>query len=209
MIVWHNAARMQAREDRFYPLPPLFVTGVVLAGLVTNVGLSLVNESIPLPFFMDSIGTAVAVVTVGLGPAMIVAVGTNALFELAYGMDLEHLPFALCGIASALIIHAFVRRGRFSTLGDALVLSLLVALANALCGAVIAAFLYGGVTGVGIDYLVSALVASGQSMLGASFWARVPANIVDKSIAVGIAFFAREPLLRLATRLIPTEPRRG
>lgn len=200
MIVWHNAVHMQAHEDQSGPLPTLFVTGVVLAGMTVNLGFSLVNESLALPLFLDTIGTAAAAVTVGLVPAIVVAVGTNALFEIAYGMDLEHLPFAVCGIGTALIIHAFLRRGRFATLGNALVASLAVALANAVCGAVIAALLYGGVTGVGIDYLVAALVASGQSLLGASFWARLPANIVDKSIAVGIAFFAREPLLRLAAR---------
>lgn len=182
-------------------IPVLFAVAVTIASLATNLVLSLLNTALNLPFFLDAIGTALAAATLGLVPALVVAVGTNALFELAYGMGLTHLPFAICGIATVLIIRGFLRIGWFDTVGHALVASLAVAFANAVLGAMIAAFVFGGITGVGIDYLVSGLVASGQSLLSASFWARVPANIIDKTVAVFVAYACREPLLRLAGRI--------
>ena len=172
-----------------------------MAALGVNLGLSLINTALNLPFFLDAFGTAVAAATVGLVPALIVAVGTNALFEVAYGFSLTHLPFALCGIATVLIVRAFVRRGRLRNVGDLVVASLAVAMANAILGGFIAAFVFGGITGVGIDFLVTGLVSSGQSLLSASFWARVPANIIDKTLAVFVAYVARVPLRRLARRL--------
>ncbi len=42
---------------------------------------------------------------------------------------------------------------------------------------------------MGVDYLVTGLVAAGQSILSASFWARIPANLFDKTIAVLAAYF--------------------
>ena len=193
--------RVSDHHDQSAHPPALFTIAVVVIGVGLNLSLSLLNEWASLPFFMDTIGTAVAAVTVGLVPALIVAVGTNASFELVYGMDFEHLPFAICGIATVLILRAFLARGYFRNTGHTLIASLAVALANALLGGIIAAFLFQGVTGVGIDYLVAGLVASGQSILSASFWARVPANIVDKTIAVFIAYFTRDYLLALSGRL--------
>ncbi len=179
----------------------VFVPAVVTACLALNLGLSLLNTAWNLPFFLDSIGTAIAAVSLGLLPGLFVAVATNGLFELVYRASLTHLPFAVCGVATVLIVRAFVARGAFASVGQVLVASLAVAMANAILGGIIAAFLFGGVTGVGVDYLVTGLVASGQSLLSASFWARVPANIIDKTFAVFAAFFAREPLQRLASHL--------
>jgi len=183
---------------------------LVLAALIVNLGLSLINTALNLPFFLDSIGTAVVAAVTGLVPALVVAVGTNLLFEVAYGFTLTHLPFALCGIATVFIVRAFVRTGNFRNVGNVLVTGLAVAMANAILGGIIAAFLFGGVTGVGIDFLVTGLVASGQSLLTASFWARVPANIIDKTIAIFVAYFLFAPLRRLghdlSRRGVPRTP---
>ncbi len=193
-----QADHLHNRERR---TPVLFTAVVTAVALAINVGLSLVNTALNLPFFLDAIGTAVAAAALGLVPALIVAVGTNVLFELVYGLTLTHLPFAICGIATVLIIRGFIRIGWFDAVGHALIVSLAVAFANAVLGAVVAAFLFGGITGVGIDYLVSGLVTSGQSLFSASFWARVPANIIDKTVAVFVAYACRAPLLRLSHRL--------
>jgi len=183
------------------PSSLIFAVFLVLAALTVNVGLSLINTWLNLPFFLDSIGTAVVAAVAGLAPALVVAVGTNLLFEVTYGFTLTHLPFAICGIATVFIVRAFVRSGNFCNVGNVLVAGLAVAMANAILGGIIAAFLFGGVTGVGIDFLVTGLVASGQSLLTASFWARVPANIIDKTIAIFAAYFSLAPLRRLGHHL--------
>lgn len=171
-----------------------------------NVGLGLATTAMNLPFFMDSIGTTVVSATLGLGPGLVVAIGTEALFEVVYGMTMRFFPFAICGVATVLIVRAFVKYDRFQSVGEALMASLAVAMANAVLGGFVAAFLYGGITGAGIDFLVTGMVAAGQSVLTASFWARVPANLFDKTAAVLIAYFSRVPLLNLADRLSRRAP---
>jgi energy-coupling factor transport system substrate-specific component len=71
-----------------------------------------------------------------------------------------------------------------------------VAFANSVLGALIAAYVYGGFTSVGVDYLVSGLVATGQSIVSAAFLARLPANLFDKTIAVLAAHFAYRAALK-------------
>jgi energy-coupling factor transport system substrate-specific component len=173
-------------------------TGVVVVGaLVLNTGLTIVNSAFNLPFFLDSIGTAIAAAVVALPIGIAVAIATNLLQEVVHGGGGTNWPFALCGIATVLIVHGFVKAGRFATIGDAILASLLVAFANAVLGGIIATFVFGGLTGVGLDYLVTGLVAAGQSLVSAAFWARVPTNLFDKALAVFAAYALRAPLLRL------------
>lgn len=175
--------------------PSVAIVAVIL-GIAVNAGLNAANNALALPFFFDSIATAVVAATVGLVPAVAVALGTNMLIEVFMGFPWTNLPFAICGVATALIVWAFVRRNAFNNIGNVLLASLLVALANSVLGSIVAAYVYGGVTGVGVDYLVTGLVAAGQSIVSATFWARVPANLFDKTIAVIIAYFVRRHAVR-------------
>ncbi len=170
-------------------LPPLTVGLLVVVAIAVNGGLNAANNALSLPFFFDSITTAVVAATLGLVPGFVGAVGTNLLIEVFMGFPWTNVPFAVCGMATAVIVWAFVRKGAFNNIGNVLLASLLVALANSFLGAIIATFVYGGITGVGVDYLVTAFVAAGQSFLSATFWARIPANLFDKTIAVLVAYF--------------------
>ena len=185
--------------------PGLVVAGVLVA-IVFNAALNAANNALSLPFFFDSIGTAVAAAVLGLVPGIVVALGTNLLIEVFMGFPWTNVPFAVCGMATALIVWAFVKRDAFTSIGNVLLASLLVAFANSILGAIIASFVYGGVTGVGVDYLVTGLVAAGQSLISATFWARVPANLFDKTIAVLVAYFAFRQAA--AHQLIPGQPAR-
>ena len=178
-----------------------FVAVFAFCAIWLNAGLAWLNELAALPFFMDSIGTAIAAAVLPFWPALAVAVLTNFAMEVVFGFTGAAWPFFICGVATMLIVRAFVITDRFKTVGDGLLVSLLVALANAILGGAIAAFVFDGLTIVGLDFLVTALVTAGQSLVTAAFWARVPANMIDKAIAVFAALFLAGPLLRLEQRL--------
>lgn len=169
---------------------------LIAAGIALNALLNFLNELLNLPLFFDTIGTATAAAVLGTIPGLVVALFTNLLFELLYGFPLIHYPFALCGLATALIVGLMAKQGYFSTMLHAVIATILITLANSLLGAIIATFVFGGVTGVGIDFLVTGLLLAGQSILSASFWARVPVNLIDKSIAVFIAFYIYKKTLK-------------
>ncbi|MFW5785994.1 MAG: hypothetical protein ACOCYC_02010 [bacterium] len=167
-----------------------FIAAGVAILLGVNMLLKNLNAVLMIPFFFDTIGTAVAAALFGLLPGLLVGVATNGVQELMAGTTMESLPWAICSAATAVIVWAHVRAGRFRTLRDAALVTVWVALANSALGAVIATYLYGGVTGVPIDYIVVGFVTSGRSVLFSTFVARVPSNLVDKGIAVFLAYLA-------------------
>lgn len=159
---------------------------VVLVGL--NLGLKNLNSALSMPFFFDSIGTAVGAAVFGLLPGLAVGVLTNGVQEVVAGLTMENLPWAICSAATAVIVWAYVRTDRFAHIRGAVFASVWVALANSVLGAAIATFLYGGMTGVPLDYIAMGIVTAGRSILEGTFLARVPSNLIDKGIAVFVAY---------------------
>jgi len=153
---------------------------------LANALLSLAARDV-LPLFLDSIFTAIAAAIFGPWHGIVVAVLTNGWNEALDGFSGLHILFAVCGMATALIVSGFVRSGRFrSTLSWSLCIGS-VTLANALLGALIAAFVYGGGTRMNLDNIVAGFALFTDSIFTAAFLARLPINLVDKALAVAPA----------------------
>lgn len=166
-----------------------FITLHILAGIAINLLLKNINALINMPFFFDSIATATVAALFGLLPGLLTGIGTNVIQEVFYGFTLTHYPWALCSASTAIIVAVFVRYSSFKTIKDAAIVSLLVTLSNSVLGALIATYIFSGITGVPLDYIVISFITSGQSTLLATFLARLPSNLIDKSISVFVAFY--------------------
>ena len=186
-----------------------------LAALIVLPALNMVLNRFILftsvPLFMDSIGTAVSAAVFGLPLGLATAVLTNTFNEVAAGFPLVHLPFALCGMATAWIVHTLVRRNLFSTPVHFIVATVLVAIANSVLGALIATFVFGGGTGVNIDIIVSGFALAFGDIFSAALIARVAVNVVDKAPAIFIAMLAlsfsqHHSEAQSAARLPPVPP---
>lgn len=181
---------MDARRTyRLFSQHPLYPLMIILSSLIVNLVLRQVCIWLELPFFFDSIGTAVAAAIGGLIPGIITGMLTNGIQEVFYGFTGEYYPWALCSVSTAVIVWIFVKRDKFDTKGNAIHASVLVTLSNSILGAIIAAYLYEGITGVPIDYLVSGLMLTGQSTFISALLARIPSNLIDKTLTVFIAFY--------------------
>lgn len=159
---------------------------LVLAGLILpaiNAGLNMLIQTTPVPLFLDSIGTGVAAV-MGLPYGLITAVATNLLEEVFTGFAGTHAPFAICGMATALIVWWMVRTQRTQTPMQFIYGTFLVALANSILGAVIAVFVYGGGTGTNIDVAVAGFALALDNIISAAFLARLAVNLLDKAPVV-------------------------
>ena len=154
---------------------------------IANVLLSRVARD-TLPLFLDSIFTAIAAAIFGPWHGILVAVLTNGFYEAFEGFPGLYIPYAVCGAATALIVWAFVRSGRYrSALAWGLCIGA-VTLATSLLGALIASYVYGGATGMNFDNIVSGFALFTDSIFTAAFLARLPINLVDKTLAVAPAF---------------------
>jgi energy-coupling factor transport system substrate-specific component len=177
--------------------PLWFVAAAVFVAGTLNTLLVVVNTHLFLPFFLDSIFTACAGALFGWLPGLIVGFWTNLSSEMILGFPMTILPFAICNMSTGLIVGLMAGRGHFRSGMHALEAVLLVTASNSLLGALIATFLYGGITGTAaVDYVVVGLLTTGRTVLSATFLARVPANLVDKGIAVFIAFVLQGYLAR-------------
>jgi energy-coupling factor transport system substrate-specific component len=171
------------------PRKPWIYFYVIIPAVILNLLFSYFNNTVlEFPLFLDSIFTAVAAVL--LGPAVGVLTGllTNIGMEFQYGMTGLYWPFAICNMATGFIVGFLHKKGYFENILQMSIAVLLVALVNAFLGAIVAYLLFEGDSGVVIDTVVNALIHMGQTMSSAVFWARVPANLADKLIAVLAAY---------------------
>ena len=164
----------------------LFVSIVI--GPVFNAAFNMLTIPLQLPFFFDTIATVFIAAVFGPFAGVITGLGTNWVIELFNGFPMTHYPFCLCGAVTGLIVGFFVKKDNFSTVQSFFIILLIITLANAVLGALIATFLFGGISQTNLDYLVTGLSAAGRSIFSAAFLARLPANLIDKGIALGIAF---------------------
>ena len=162
---------------------------IVLPGLNLGLNALVVRSSVPL--FLDSLGTAASSVLFGLPLGLATAFLTNLYQDAAAGFTFAHLPFAVCGMATAIIVRAAARRAPLWIPARFLAVTGAVALANSVLGAVIATFVFGGGTGVNVDILVAGFMLAFDDMLSASFLARLAINLVDKAPAILAAALAQ------------------
>lgn len=148
-----------------------------------NAGLNMLIQATPIPLFLDSIGTGIAAVF-GLPYGLLTALATNLLEEPLTGFPGTHAPFALCGMATALIIWWMVKTDRTRTPLQFIYGTVLVTLANSLLGALIAVFVFSGGTGTNIDVAVAGFTLALNNILSAAFLARLAVNLIDKAPVV-------------------------
>lgn len=166
----------------------LLLSVSLIIGPFANASLNILSNLLRLPFFFDSIATAVTAAVFGPLAGIITGFGTNWVIELYSGFPMTHYPFAICGMATGLIVGLAAKRDRFTTIQSFFIVLLLVTVANSVLGSLIATFLFGGITETNLDFLVTGIVVAGRSIFSAAFLARLPANLIDKGIALGAAF---------------------
>ncbi len=171
--------------------PLLAWGGVVLLGIFSAVLVLLNDYVMHLPLFFDTIGTLVATAAFGIFPGAVAAVITHLLVEAFNETQVIMLMYVPVNIASAVVLGMMIKQSHFETPVDAVLAIVLITAVNVVLGAVIATFLYTGSTGHPVDYLASSFMAIGRNIISASFWARLPINVIDKGIAVLIAYGAK------------------
>lgn len=169
---------------------------LIFAAAGANVLLATVVGRTGAPLYFDTLFTVVATIHLGLGAGVAVAVLTNGTLALT-GQIL--FPFVCCNILSAVITTIFRRTGHISRLSDYLWLGIALGIANGTAGSVMAYSLFSGITEVHpIDRLVSSVIATGQSIITAVFWAGMMSNMLDKVMSTVLAFLLESRFSRCA-----------
>ncbi len=166
----------------------LIIILAVIISVVLNGLINLAGDKLGIPLFLDTIFTAVTAALFGIIPGILTGLFTNLFQEILRGFPLNLYPFAVVNIATGLIVGLMVKHGYFKTFFGVFLIIIYTALANAIPGALIVTIVYGGITHEEVDYIVKVILMTGQSVFSSAFIARIFINLVDKGIAVLIAY---------------------
>lgn len=164
---------------------------LVVAASALNLGLAVLNMFLEFPLFMDSIGTAAGAALLGPGAGVAIALLTQAALEAVYGFTWIFAPWVVCSIATALIVGLAARRGFFDAPYQAVLVAFSVSLANALLGALVHVLLFDGFSEHTTDIIVQGFQLLTGRLFWAALWARIPLNLLDKGLAVAVAYGLR------------------
>ncbi|SFH27737.1 energy-coupling factor transport system substrate-specific component [Desulfotomaculum arcticum] len=157
------------------------VVTIIPVGIGINIIGGLLAQTLKLPIFLDSIGTILSAVM--LGPWL--GALTGLLSNVIQGLftDPINIPFGIVNAVIGLVVGYLALKRGFEDYVTPLLAGLILAILAPIIGTPIAVYLFGGVTGGGIDLLYALLLNSGNEIFTSAFLARVPANLVDKLIS--------------------------
>lgn len=167
--------------------------------------------TLPIPLYLDSLGTVLA----GLlaGPLVGALTGVLANTALAVLNQPSWLAFALpagiIGILAGLAgERGLVQLGSAKGLARTLLVGLGVGLVAAAISAPIAAYVFGGATGaIGPDALVAYFRSLGSSVLTASYYQSLISDSADKVLTFGLIWAALKATSPRAIARYPSGPR--
>jgi len=172
-----------------------YVAIMIPLGVAINYVGGLLNSALGGPLYLDSIGTAVVAAVMGPWVGAISGLLFNIVSALMGGNMMSAL-FGICNIGTGLIVGYMTKWGFFEKWWQVLIVAnVLVSFWNAATGSPIASVVYGGVDGsAGTSVSIAALQAIGADLVTAGFIARMPLNLIDKGIAVLIAWIVYKRL---------------
>ncbi|MCC6189520.1 MAG: ECF transporter S component [Anaerolineales bacterium] len=159
---------------------------LIPVGIVLNIVVGQLASALKLPIFLDSIGTMLVALLVGPWAGAL----TGFLGNLIWGLitDPVAAPFALVALIIGLVTGLLARAGLFKRWWQALLSGVIVTLALAPVAILVRAYLFGGVTGSGADFITGYLLKVGQDLFGAVVVTVIASNLVDKVITALLAW---------------------
>ncbi|MFP5527244.1 hypothetical protein ACLGL1_02020 [Peptococcus simiae] len=157
---------------------PLALTAICVG---VNLALCFVNTQLKLPIYIDTVGTMTVAALLGAPWAVACAV-LSAIANTS--MDAFALPFLPQSMTTALLATLVFRHPRVKKLA-APVKGLIVGLPAAMIGALIAAYIFGGVTSAGSSYILQFMThVMGMPLVASAFIVQVVTDYLDKTLII-------------------------
>lgn len=179
------------------PKLPARTIAMIPASLVLNIVIGQVVGSVGIPLYLDSIGTVI--VAALAGPMAGLATGT--LSSVVWGLlNPSALPFAAVGAALGFLAGIIIRHGGLKNIATAILSGVAVGVVCGMLAAPVAAFVYGGTSGLGTGAIDSLFREMGNSLLASVTFQSFISDPLDKAITMVIAFFVVKALPKKTLR---------
>lgn len=156
-----------------------------LAIIAVAIGINIVGgtlaSTLKLPLFLDSIGTMLAAVLLGPWLGALAGLLTNVFQGIITSPT--SIPFGIVNAVIGLVVGFIALKRGFTDYITPLIVGAILAVLAPMIGTPISVYMFGGVTGGGIDILYGILLESSGRIFSSAFLARVPTNFLDKTIS--------------------------
>jgi energy-coupling factor transport system substrate-specific component len=163
----------------------VFLTGIILNVAGYFLG-DFITVYIKYHLFFDSTGTILSAVI--LGPLVGALTGFTSNLILGVTHNPVNIPFSIVNIIIGITAGFVSGRYGFLTAKSLVICILSVSFTSALGGAIVAVYVFGGVTGAIVDLNILSVMEAGYRLLTSSFFVRIPPNLLDKSLSALIVF---------------------
>ncbi|PKL15909.1 MAG: hypothetical protein CVV49_19050 [Spirochaetae bacterium HGW-Spirochaetae-5] len=164
---------------------------VYLSGLALNIAGYFLADFIKIyiknPLFLDTTGTILSAAI--LGPFVGALTGFTSNLILGITHNPVNIPFSIVNTAIGITMGYIVKRYGFCGIKSLIISIISVAFVSALTGAIVAFYVFGGVTGAKIDLNIISIMDAGYKLFTSSFLVRLPVNLLDKSLSILAVFF--------------------
>lgn len=185
-----------ALRARSFPGLKAQLTTRAWALIPVGVGINIVGgvlvTTLRLPLYLDTIGTILVALLAGPWAGALTGVITNTVLGVTANPTL--LPYALVSAFIGLAAGYLARWRFFTSLLRVIASGLVVMLIATVVSAPIAIFLFGGVSGNGIDVVRGTLSAFGSSLMASVFQASFLVEPFDKTASALLAFYAAKSI---------------
>ena len=165
---------------------------IIVVGIGINIIGGTLNSALKLPLFLDTIGTILAAVLLGPWLGALTGLLSNIFSGIFTNPVL--IPFALVNGVIGLIVGFIALKRGYEDYITPLIIGLILSVAAPLVGSPIAVYVFGGLTGGGVDILYGILLGSSERIFSSAFLARIPTNLVDKLISAYLVLFIYKAL---------------
>lgn len=163
---------------------------IFLCGIVINIAGYFSADYIKVYYkhylFLDTTGTILAGVL--LGPMAGAITGLLANLVLGAVANPVNIPFAVVNMLVGTTAGLVSLRFGFVSIKSLLICLVSVSLVSAFSAAIVAYFVFGGVTGAKLDLNIISLVNAGYQIMLSSFLVRIPVSLLDKGLSSAVVF---------------------
>lgn len=177
--------------DEFTP----YALVLIVIGIVINVVGAFIAQSLRLPIWLDAIGTILVAVLAGPWVGAASGAATNIIKWVTF--DPVGGPYAITQLAIGLAAGYAYKAGYYtkkSNIIQILGVCLLMAVVSTVISAPITIYLFGGVTGGGVDLITAMLLGTGEGedamggLVTAVFGSELLGDLLDKTASVILVF---------------------
>ena len=160
---------------------------IIAIGIAINIVGGTLASALKLPIFLDAIGTMLAAVLLGPWLGALTGLLSN-VFQGIFTNPMT-IPFGLVNAVIGLIVGFIAMKRGFEDYVTPAIVGIILAIAAPLVGSPIAVYVYGGLTGGGVDVLYGILLGTSERVFSSAFLARIPTNLVDKLLSAYLIMF--------------------